>query len=78
MALVLLHIEQLLLLLALLLLVVPAQLDEPLTLAIGPEGGWTPYEVEMLCARGFACHSLGARILRVETALPTLVGRLLG
>ena len=56
----------------------PAQLDAPLTVAIGPEGGWTPYEVEMLCARGFACHSLGARILRVETALPTLVGRLLG
>lgn len=55
----------------------PAQLDEPLSLAIGPEGGWTPYEVEMLCERGFACHSLGARILRVETALPTLVGRLL-
>lgn len=55
----------------------PCDLAEPVTLAVGPEGGWTDYEVNMLQQRGFACHSFGARILRVETALPALVGRLM-
>ncbi|WP_297763875.1 16S rRNA (uracil(1498)-N(3))-methyltransferase [uncultured Alcanivorax sp.] len=55
----------------------PGDLTEPVTLAIGPEGGWTDYEVEMLQRHGFACHSFGARILRVETALPALVGRVM-
>jgi 16S rRNA (uracil1498-N3)-methyltransferase len=55
----------------------PCNLAEPVTLAIGPEGGWTDYEVEMLQQQGFACRSFGARILRVETALPALVGRLM-
>lgn len=49
----------------------------PLTLAVGPEGGWTDYEINMLQRQGFACHSFGSRILRVETALPALVGRLM-
>ena len=49
----------------------------PVTLAIGPEGGWTDYEITMLQKQGFACHSFGSRILRVETALPALVGRLM-
>ena len=55
----------------------PCDLAEPVTLAIGPEGGWTDYEVEMLQRQGFACHSFGTRILRVETALPALVGRMM-
>lgn len=55
----------------------PCDLDEPVTLAVGPEGGWTHYEVGMLQQQGFACHSFGARILRVETALPALVGRIM-
>ncbi|EKF74057.1 16S ribosomal RNA methyltransferase RsmE [Alcanivorax hongdengensis A-11-3] len=52
----------------------PRNLPGPACLAIGPEGGWTPFEVEMLCDRGFQCHAFGRRILRVETALPALVG----
>ncbi|WP_323773135.1 16S rRNA (uracil(1498)-N(3))-methyltransferase [Alcanivorax sp.] len=55
----------------------PCDLAEPVTLAVGPEGGWTDYEVDMLQQQGFACHSFGARILRVETALPALVGRIM-
>lgn len=54
----------------------PQDLNEPVTLAVGPEGGWTDYEVAMLGEQGFACHRFGQRILRVETAVPALVGRL--
>ena len=37
-------------------------------LAIGPEGGWTPYELEQLTARGFNLFGMGDRILRSDTA----------
>ena len=43
-------------------------------LAIGPEGGWVPFELALLEARGFRPVTLGARVLRVETALATLLG----
>lgn len=54
----------------------PMAWNAPLTLAIGPEGGFIPYEVEKLIACGFEAVTLGPRILRVETAIPVLVGRL--
>lgn len=43
--------------------------------AIGPEGGWTPYEAEALRAHGFAPFSLGPRPLRVDQAVPFAVGQ---
>jgi RsmE family RNA methyltransferase len=49
----------------------------PLVLAIGPEGGWIAREVETFVARGFAPVSLGAPILRVETAVAAALGQLL-
>ncbi|MCH8543202.1 MAG: 16S rRNA (uracil(1498)-N(3))-methyltransferase [Alcanivorax sp.] len=55
---------------------IPATLSDPVTLAIGPEGGWTPYESEMFMAAGFTGFSLGRRVLRVETAVPTLISRI--
>ncbi|AZE64594.1 16S rRNA (uracil(1498)-N(3))-methyltransferase [Pseudomonas synxantha] len=54
----------------------PRGLDEPVTLAIGPEGGWIPYEVELLAKAGLQPVQLGARILRVETAVTALLARL--
>lgn len=54
----------------------PVAVNEALTLVIGPEGGFIPYEVEKLIQCGFEPVTLGARILRVETAIPVLVSRL--
>jgi RsmE family RNA methyltransferase len=54
----------------------PVNIAEPVSLAIGPEGGFIPYEVEKLNQLGFESVHLGPRILRVETAVPALVSRL--
>lgn len=54
----------------------PVALNQPLTLAIGPEGGFIPYEVEKLAEAGFQPVHLGTRILRVETAVTALTARL--
>ena len=47
-------------------------------LAIGPEGGWVPFERELLKAQGFAPVSFGPRTLRVEAVLPYALGWLQG
>jgi RsmE family RNA methyltransferase len=49
----------------------------PFTLAVGPEGGFTDFEIGLLGAAGLRPFSLGPRVLRVETALPALVATLL-
>lgn len=38
------------------------------TLAIGPEGGWSPRDLEQLREAGFCGLRLGPRVLRTETA----------
>ncbi|HAG78455.1 MAG TPA: 16S rRNA (uracil(1498)-N(3))-methyltransferase [Pseudomonas sp.] len=54
----------------------PRAVTQPVTLAIGPEGGWIPYEVDKLAAAGQIGVQLGERILRVETAVSALLARL--
>ncbi|MBS97509.1 MAG: 16S rRNA (uracil(1498)-N(3))-methyltransferase [Oceanospirillaceae bacterium] len=54
----------------------PKPSDEPTLLAVGPEGGFIPYEVEKLVDAGLAPIHLGSRILRVETAIPFLLAKL--
>ncbi|MBN2333549.1 MAG: 16S rRNA (uracil(1498)-N(3))-methyltransferase [Deltaproteobacteria bacterium] len=56
---------------------VPARGQRSISLFIGPEGGLVAYEIEVLREVGFATVSLGPRILRVEQAVPALLGRLL-
>ena len=55
----------------------PTNVQRPITLAIGPEGGFTTYEIEKMVAAGLSLVHLGKRPLRVETAVPALIGRLL-
>jgi len=45
------------------------------TLAIGPEGGFTPYETDLLAVRGFRAFSLGPRALRVDAAVAFGLGQ---
>lgn len=55
----------------------PANIGIPMTLAIGPEGGFTEEEVEAFTRNGFGKVQMGKRILRVETAVTSILGRLL-
>jgi len=43
-------------------------IGERVVLAIGPEGGWLPFEIERFEAAGFTAVSMGSRPLRSETA----------
>lgn len=54
----------------------PAAVNQPVTLAVGPEGGWIDLEVTTLEDIGFVPCSMGPRILTVETAVVSLISRL--
>lgn len=54
----------------------PCSVSQPATVAIGPEGGFIPYEVEKLVSCGFQAVNLGERILGVETAVPFIISKL--
>jgi RsmE family RNA methyltransferase len=54
----------------------PRGLEGPAMLALGPEGGWIAPELESFAAAGFEPVSMGPRVLRTETAIAALVGRI--
>lgn len=54
----------------------PRNAAQPVTLAIGPEGGFIEEEIASLQRIGFTPVALGPRILRVETAVAAVIGRL--
>ncbi len=54
----------------------PSAINQPAVLVIGPEGGFIPFEIDLLAQNGVQAASLGGRILRTETAIFTLIGRL--
>lgn len=47
---------------------IAANLERPIALVVGPEGGFAPAEIERARAAGCAVLGLGPRILRTETA----------
>ncbi len=64
--------------LGLLAVPLPESSTRPIVLAVGPEGGWAPEEVEQAHACGFSSVTLGSRILRSETAALTGLSMLQG
>ena len=54
----------------------PRNVRGAITLAIGPEGGFIEQEIDSLTKIGFRAVTLGERILRVETAVAAILGRL--
>lgn len=52
------------------------ELTEQVTFAIGPEGGWVPFEVELMQSVGFRPFSLGRWVLRVEHAVTSVLSQL--
>jgi RsmE family RNA methyltransferase len=51
------------------------EVNRPVVLAIGPDGGWVPFEADLLERCGFLPVSLGPRVLRVEVAVSYIIGR---
>ncbi len=54
----------------------PIDKDTSLLIAIGPEGGWVPFEVDLMEAIGFKRFSLGRWTLRVEHAVTAVLSQL--
>ena len=54
----------------------PRNVASPVTLAIGPEGGFIAEEIASFERVGFQPVTMGERILRVETAVAALIARL--
>lgn len=44
-----------------------------IVLAVGPEGGWNPFELDLLAAHGFTAVDMGSRTLRSDTACIALL-----
>jgi RsmE family RNA methyltransferase len=55
----------------------PYNIGRPVTLAVGPEGGFIQYEVDKLIECGFSAVHLGERTLHVESAISSLISRLM-
>ncbi|WOJ94892.1 16S rRNA (uracil(1498)-N(3))-methyltransferase [Congregibacter variabilis] len=53
----------------------PSEPVVPSLLMLGPEGGFIPFERELIQKAGARCVGLGPRMLRVETALHCALGR---
>lgn len=54
----------------------PNGIGHTCSVVVGPEGGFIPYEVDLLTKNGCQAVSLGNRILRTETSISYILGRL--
>jgi 16S rRNA (uracil1498-N3)-methyltransferase len=55
----------------------PLGMPGRMTLFVGPDRGFTPFEIECLRKQGVVPRRLGPRVLRVDEAVPAILGRLL-
>ncbi len=53
-----------------------SNIDHACSIVVGPEGGFIPYEIDLLTKNGCQAVSLGNRILRTETSISYILGRL--
>jgi 16S rRNA (uracil1498-N3)-methyltransferase len=53
--------------------IVRASRESRILLAIGPEGGWNRFELDLLAAHGFQSAGMGPRTLRTDTACVALL-----
>ncbi|MCU4377264.1 16S rRNA (uracil(1498)-N(3))-methyltransferase [Acinetobacter haemolyticus] len=56
--------------------VMPHAIQHRCSVIVGPEGGFIPYEIELMQKNGCQAVCLGNRILRTETAVAHILGRL--
>jgi RsmE family RNA methyltransferase len=49
---------------------------ERITIAVGPEGGWVPFEIELMERLGFLRYALGRWVLRVESAIVAAIAQI--
>jgi RsmE family RNA methyltransferase len=54
----------------------PHAIQHSCCLIVGPEGGFIPFEVDLFKKNGCQARRLGNRILRTETAVSHILGRL--
>lgn len=54
----------------------PDRSGQRLLLAVGPEGGWSDYELDRFLDSGFHGFTMGSRILHVDTAVVSLLAQL--
>lgn len=55
---------------------VSGEQGQRLLLAVGPEGGWSDYELQCFMDQGFYGFTMGNRILHVDTAVVSLLAQL--
>jgi 16S rRNA (uracil1498-N3)-methyltransferase len=54
----------------------PFAIQHACSIVIGPEGGFIPYEIDLLIKNGCQAMNLGNRIIRTETVISYVLGRL--
>ena len=54
----------------------PFAIQHACSIVIGPEGGFIPYEIDLLMKNGCQAMNLGNRIIRTETVISYVLGRL--
>ncbi len=53
----------------------PNSFDKPTTIAIGPEGGWIDFELNLLKSIGFSIGHIGTRTLSTVSTIPAILSR---